>query len=654
MNDYNVFDMQTVDLSKYNYVSFDVFDTLIFRSVAEPEDLYKMVQEVYFSTCGYMIKDFCTERISAERKARDFKKEREITFDEIYDNLKYDSKIKNELKDIELQVELDNCIPNIPMIDYLKKCQKTGKTIVVTTDMYLPRCFFERLLNKLKIHVDFIFISSEEGETKRTGKLYPIMLKKLGIFSNQILHIGDNKVNDILQAQRYGIDAIERWHDIMINPVKFKHDNVIENHINTLYALYNKREYNQSAYYVGFFILGPFLYDFCYWLHDQKKNNNLSKLVFLAREGYLIYNCYNLLFPEDKNVTLYIALNKNLLRLPLLHENKSLMYYKESLLSRNSYTWDQIFDSFLVCEDVVARNVLSNQIGVNYHQPISREELYTGVYDKELTLLIDLYSSTIHSQSDYLYKYLEQHDMLNGKIGLVNNSINGNGQVMLELFMKQKGLVPNIFGLQFIDSLRCLQKLDNRYTTYFNSLELTYYSKNEFYRNCLLFEHLLFEPIGSASSFEINGGVINIVNKLQFNEVYNNAFVEELQRHTISFIDVYKNHVPLICRGLGVKRFLDFIHFPDYKNAKPLCDLWDEDADGARKIADSTIPLQLSYIVLKKIPNTIIWIEGYLSTKGVSKIWLLLTQIRLALIYYRNNKLKFLKDIKIFINHFFE
>ena len=39
--------MQKNDISKYEYVSFDVFDTLIFRSVATPEDIFIIVQELY-------------------------------------------------------------------------------------------------------------------------------------------------------------------------------------------------------------------------------------------------------------------------------------------------------------------------------------------------------------------------------------------------------------------------------------------------------------------------------------------------------------------------------------------------------------------------------------------------------------------------------
>lgn len=44
--------MQKNDISKYEYVSFDVFDTLIFRSVATPEDIFIIVQELYIKKTG--------------------------------------------------------------------------------------------------------------------------------------------------------------------------------------------------------------------------------------------------------------------------------------------------------------------------------------------------------------------------------------------------------------------------------------------------------------------------------------------------------------------------------------------------------------------------------------------------------------------------
>lgn len=69
------------------------------------------------------------------------------------------------------------------------------------------------MFNKLGIKADFLFISSEERETKRSGKLFQILLKKLNVPAAQVLHIGDDDNNDIYQAMNNGIDSLERWYD---------------------------------------------------------------------------------------------------------------------------------------------------------------------------------------------------------------------------------------------------------------------------------------------------------------------------------------------------------------------------------------------------------------------------------------------------------
>lgn len=150
------------------------------------------------------------------------------------------------LKEIEIYVELENCIPNAPMVEFVNYCRGIGKKIVITTDMYLPRSFFEQLFNKLGIKADFLFISSEERETKRSGKLFQILLKKLNVPAAQVLHIGDDDNNDIYQAMNNGIDSLERWYDwnALQNVVTSSY---IENHIDSLSCLYNRIEFDQSA-----------------------------------------------------------------------------------------------------------------------------------------------------------------------------------------------------------------------------------------------------------------------------------------------------------------------------------------------------------------------------------------------------------------------
>ena len=81
---YNELYMQKNDISKYEYVSFDVFDTLIFRSVATLEDIFIIVQELYIKKTGCTISSFYRDRIKAERIARSQHIGQDITLDETY------------------------------------------------------------------------------------------------------------------------------------------------------------------------------------------------------------------------------------------------------------------------------------------------------------------------------------------------------------------------------------------------------------------------------------------------------------------------------------------------------------------------------------------------------------------------------------------
>lgn len=76
--------------------------------------------------------------------------------------------------------------------------------------MYLSRNVIQSILVKIGVDYDFLFISGEENVTKRTGKLFSNVLKKLKIDSPQIVHIGDDSNNDIAMPKVYGIVSLER------------------------------------------------------------------------------------------------------------------------------------------------------------------------------------------------------------------------------------------------------------------------------------------------------------------------------------------------------------------------------------------------------------------------------------------------------------
>ena len=100
-------------IDKYEYVSFDIFDTLIKRNVYAPSNIFDIVGSEYKKRYGEEIKNFKQKRKEAEIISRTKNNAFEPNIDEIYDNLNVSSKdISRKLKDIEIEVELKICQKN--------------------------------------------------------------------------------------------------------------------------------------------------------------------------------------------------------------------------------------------------------------------------------------------------------------------------------------------------------------------------------------------------------------------------------------------------------------------------------------------------------------------------------------------------------------
>ena len=88
-------------IDENNIISFDIFDTLVFRNVLKPVDIFKIMEK------QNKIKNFAKLRIKAEQESRVKENNMETTLDLIYEKLKYyDIKIDiQKIKDQELAVE---------------------------------------------------------------------------------------------------------------------------------------------------------------------------------------------------------------------------------------------------------------------------------------------------------------------------------------------------------------------------------------------------------------------------------------------------------------------------------------------------------------------------------------------------------------------
>lgn len=559
----------------FEYVSFDIFDTLLFRTVLSPEDVFDIVQYRYNEKHDNKIRNFKETRTRYEIKLRDSDKNREITLEKIYNSLPYTEEIKKELCYLEKNTEINNCIPNMPMLELMQKCSEYNKKIIIVSDMYLDRDTIEKMLRKIGITCRYrLFLSSEEGVTKKSGRLFPKVIDILGVKSSDIIHIGDNEYSDIKMAEKAGIKAETRLICTQDIDLYQRRNNTIKyNHLNAIF----KNEYrgeDVSEYRIGYTVVGPLLYAFCDWLHEQKTRNNYEKVFFVSREGYLIEKIYKEMFPYD--TTQYIYLNKNLLRFPLLNAECSMTNLINTLPMKDTYSIIELLNALGVGNNETYYKKFSD---VNM---ISRKDILDGKYDAAFKEVFDDVKEELKKQNEYLLGYLKQEGFFEGRIFLVNNSINGNGQIMIQKILQKNNISVDISGVQFVKSRKCREALQDKCISWISDSNLSGRYTMKFNRYALLLEHFMFEPSGTAVRFDrdIDGKYL-VICASQQEESNNNALIQNIQANAIRFVHDYKRTVPLKLSVKTIKAFDNLFWKPKNQDINLLKNIYDVDYDGS-------------------------------------------------------------------------
>ena len=144
-------------LVQYDVISFDVFDTLIFRPFSEPGDLFHMAGQ----KLEYM--DFARIRMEMEEKSRKKKQKyqgnREVSYEDIWQTMEEETGIPREMgMQAEWECEKTYCFGNPYMLEVVGALQKLGKKMIVISDMYLGEKVSEGIAEKLWVSGIFFLL----------------------------------------------------------------------------------------------------------------------------------------------------------------------------------------------------------------------------------------------------------------------------------------------------------------------------------------------------------------------------------------------------------------------------------------------------------------------------------------------------------------
>lgn len=574
-------------LKKYSHISFDLFDTLIFRSVSNPENLFDLIEYFVKNETGYKINRFKKKRIKAEAKARRENHYNEITIDDIYEFLDFSN--REEVKEIEKQMEIVTSIPNNIMIPMINQLHMEGIKIIITTDMYLDRKTIQKILTKMNIKYDYLFISGEEKKTKLQGDLFGVVLKRCKIDASQLAHVGDNPITDMEMPKRLGIDAYERviWKNVLSTDYLKRIRGIKADYLTCI----TKRNCELSTFpspedEIGAGVIGPFAYAFCKWIHDEANNKSADVIAFVAREGYLLKKTYEILYPNQ--TVSYICLNKNLLRLPMLYCEPTVDLFLESIPYREQYSWNDLWELLFVSE----KDKLIAQIGIDsltLQKSLTRNELKSENFSKIFNAIMCYLKPQMQQQYELLLKYIFQNNFDKKKVVLVNNSINGNAQYHLERLLKNTKLQIDLYGVQFTASNICKQRLGSRCSAWFDCVNVSNIEKIVFRRSAIVMEHLMFESCGTARQF-LNSNeteMPTVIFENEKDEKQNYNVVNKIQKSALEFVQMYHRYgVVQDFSDIAVKNFFQFLLEPRVQDAEVVGNLIDCDFNGVFYIVD--------------------------------------------------------------------
>lgn len=397
-------------ISRYDVVSFDIFDTLIMRKTLTPDDVFHIVENKinniitdldYFNYRQRAILENCTPNPNIYQIYDKFAELTGISEDQ-----------KQRILELELQVERNVLIRRDRMVQVLNEAKHMGKRVYLITDMYLPTDFIVDILDKLDITTYDDIMVSCDYRTLKGEELFKRFKEKY--IADSYLHIGDNPHSDIECAEKNGMDcvpihsAIRLLRESEYRILEKNAKGIMERNILGMFIakMFNNpfctgEAENIKLRDIADLFVNPVVYLMINDLKNKALEGNYEKVLFASRDGYLLNKMYNMIKDENMPEGVYFYTSrKAVVGVDLYDDNKILWmanlpysYTKDEILSKvfqvngEKYSEQQPYDDYVLQykNEIIKK---SHELRQNYEKYITSVGLGGGKY-----LFVDLVSS---------------------------------------------------------------------------------------------------------------------------------------------------------------------------------------------------------------------------------------------------------------------
>ena len=463
-------------------ISFDIFDTLLLRTVANPKQVFeRMYLEDKSLFPEYTDeKDWRNARNYAEKTARKNAFERtesyEVSFAEIYEYLPFVYQNKEALMNWEIECEIQTCFVNEEMYETLKYIKRNfNLPVVLISDMYFDKRVISEILLKNGFDLellDGIFVSCEYGVSKKHEKLYRIVLDEMGIEPCQMLHIGDNRYSDVGVARKLGIHT---YFYPLISEAGYRYpyfylENLIYGEIcKEIYSLRilaasknnEKTEEGRLFFDIGAMIIGPLFTYATEWVLNEAEKNDVKIIRPLMREGKFLAE---LLREASKARNLDISIEPLYVsRFAVFIANFEKCCEKDIkyLISTNNITLRRVFETLSIMELSHPYEEYLDMLTINLKNMALGEE---SVFENVLNYLLsdDVISSIRINNTGTFQKvieYLDDMELTKPSITL-DIGWRGSTQNTICKLLRENGYDTNIDNLLFFSRELAIENID--------------------------------------------------------------------------------------------------------------------------------------------------------------------------------------------------
>ena len=200
------------------------------------------------------------------------------------------------------------------VVDIYKKCLELGKKVFLISDMYLPESTIRGILEKRGITgYDGIYISCDHKQLKLQGLLETYKAQQKGDY---FLHIGDHAIYDGVCAALAGMDYC-----LIQSPLAMVKKTLLGDALNSAASLSehlllglivskvmnspfrNSREESRifvdTEYEYGYVFCAALVIKFVIWMAAILDAGNYEKVLFAARDGYILKRMYENICDSD-------------------------------------------------------------------------------------------------------------------------------------------------------------------------------------------------------------------------------------------------------------------------------------------------------------------------------------------------------------------